>query len=82
MSRQEIKDRDGYTTLGYIENMPDGRQKALAKDGYTTLGHYDPQRNVTQRRIYNARAGQCISRLDLPKALAKSVSVGKKPATH
>ena len=51
MSRQEIKDRDGYTTLGYIENMPDGRQKTLAKDGYTTLGHYDPQRNVTLDKV-------------------------------
>jgi len=47
MSRQEIKASDGYTILGYIETMQDGRQKALAKDGYTTLGYYDAQRNMT-----------------------------------
>lgn len=47
MSRQEIKAADGYTILGYIETMPDGKQKALAKVGYTTLGYFDAQRNAT-----------------------------------
>jgi hypothetical protein len=47
MSREEIKDRDGYTILGYIETTPDGKQKAIAKDGYTTLGLYVSARNET-----------------------------------
>jgi hypothetical protein len=45
MSREEIKDRYA-ATLGYIETMPDGKQKALDKYAQT-LGYYDPKRNVT-----------------------------------
>jgi hypothetical protein len=30
MNRQEIKDGNGYTILGYIETMPDGR---VSKNG-------------------------------------------------
>ena len=44
---REIKDSNGYLTLGYIETMPDGKQRALDKNGYATLGYYDPGRNVT-----------------------------------
>ena len=47
MSREVIKGRDGFTTLGYVETMSDGKQKTLAKDGFTTLGFYDPKRNET-----------------------------------
>jgi len=46
MSRQTIQDKN-FRTLGYIETMPDGRQKALDKQ-FRTLGYYDPKRNETQ----------------------------------
>ena len=29
MSREVIKGRDGFTTLGYVETMSDGKQKTL-----------------------------------------------------
>jgi hypothetical protein len=45
MSREAIKDRD-HRTLGYIETMSDGRQRALSAS-YRTLGYYDPRRNIT-----------------------------------
>lgn len=45
MSRTAIKDRN-FRTLGYIETMPDGRQKALNAN-FRTLGYYDPHRDVT-----------------------------------
>ncbi|MBL0404452.1 hypothetical protein JKG68_10775 [Microvirga aerilata] len=45
MSRTAIKDRN-FRTLGYIETMPDGRQKALNAN-FRTLGYYDPRRDVT-----------------------------------
>ena len=47
MSREEIKDANGFATLGYIETMPDGKQRALDKNAFKTLGYYDPQRNLT-----------------------------------
>src|ERR1700676_3264366 len=47
MSKQAIKASDGFTILGYIETMPDGKQRGLAKDGYTILGYFDAQRNAT-----------------------------------
>ena len=46
MSREAIKDKN-FRTIGYIETMPDGKQKALDAN-FRTLGHYDPKRNVTQ----------------------------------
>ncbi len=45
MSRQVIKDRN-YRTIGYIETMSDGKQKALDAN-YRVLGYYDPRRDVT-----------------------------------
>ncbi len=45
MSRTAIKDRN-FRILGYIETMPDGRQKALYAN-FRTLGYYDPRRDVT-----------------------------------
>jgi hypothetical protein len=72
MSKQEIKASDGYTTLGYIETMPDGKQKALDKDGYTTLGYYDTQRNATIAKdgYTKLATGNVLSSSHLPKALA------------
>ena len=46
MSRQAIKDKQ-LRTIGYIETMSDGKQKALDPQ-LRTLGYYDPKRNVTQ----------------------------------
>jgi hypothetical protein len=46
MSRQAIKDKQ-FRTIGYIETMSDGKQKALDPQ-FRTLGYYDPKRNVTQ----------------------------------
>jgi hypothetical protein len=45
MSRETIKDRN-FRVLGYIETMPDGRQKALNAN-FRTLGYYDPRRDIT-----------------------------------
>lgn len=50
MSRETIKDKN-YRTLGYIETMSDGKQKALDAN-YRTLGYYDPKRNVTEDANY------------------------------
>jgi hypothetical protein len=46
MSRETIKDRN-LRTIGYVETMSDGKQKALDVN-LRTLGYYDPKRNVTQ----------------------------------
>jgi len=46
VSRQAIKDKQ-FRTIGYIETMNDGKQKALDPQ-FRTLGHFDPKRNVTQ----------------------------------
>lgn len=46
MSRQAIKDKQ-FRTIGYIETMNDGKQKALDAQ-FRTLGYFDPKRNVTQ----------------------------------
>lgn len=45
MGRQVVKD-ERLRTLGYIEQQPDGRLKAVnAKE--ETIGWYDPLRNLT-----------------------------------
>src|ERR1044071_1686414 len=54
MTRQTIQDKN-YRTIGYIETMADGRQKAL-DNNYRTLGYYDPKRNVTQDASYKTVA--------------------------
>ena len=46
VSREAIKNEHGQT-IGYIETMPDGTQKALDPD-YQWLGTYDPERKGTQ----------------------------------
>ncbi len=46
MGKETIKDKN-FRTLGYIETMSDGRQKATDAN-FRTLGTYDPKRNVTQ----------------------------------
>lgn len=62
MSRTAIRDRN-YRTLGYIETMPDGRQKALNAN-YRTLGYYDPDRDVTMDANYRTIArGNVLSAL-------------------
>lgn len=45
LSRQAIKDPN-QRTLGYIETLSDGRQKATDRNN-CTLGYYDPRRNAT-----------------------------------
>jgi len=62
MTRQTIQDKN-YRTIGYIETMADGRQKAL-DNNYRTLGYYDPKRNVTQDASYKTVAqGNVLSAL-------------------
>jgi len=62
MSRQEIKDKN-YRTIGYIETMSDGKQKALDAS-YRTLGYFDPRTNVTQDVSYRTIAqGNVLSGL-------------------
>jgi hypothetical protein len=46
MSREAIKDKN-FRTIGYVETMSDGKQKALDAN-CRRLGYYDPKRNVTQ----------------------------------
>jgi hypothetical protein len=46
MSREAIKDKQ-FRTIGYIETMSDGKQKALDSQ-FRTLGYFDPKRNITQ----------------------------------
>ncbi|QFI73968.1 hypothetical protein F8237_17070 [Bradyrhizobium betae] len=46
MSRQAIKDKN-FRTIGYIDTMSDGKQKALDAT-FRTLGYFDPKRNITQ----------------------------------
>ena len=46
MNRQPIKDRQ-FRTMGYIETLHDGKQKALSAQ-FRTLGHFDPKQNVTR----------------------------------
>ena len=54
MSREAIKDKN-FRTIGYIETMSDGKQKALDAN-FRTLGHYDPKRNVTQDASFRTLA--------------------------
>jgi hypothetical protein len=54
MSKETIRDKH-YKTLGYIETMSDGKQKALDAH-YKTLGYYDPKRNVTEDAHYRKLA--------------------------
>ena len=62
MSREAIKDKN-YRTIGYIETMSDGKQKALDAN-YRTLGYYDPKTNVTQDTNYRTVAqGNVLSGL-------------------
>jgi len=46
MSREAIKDNH-FRTIGYIERLANGEQKALNRN-FLTLGYYNPRRNVTQ----------------------------------
>lgn len=62
MSREPIKDKN-YKTLGYIETMNDGKQKALNAN-YKTLGFYNPKTNITQDANYRKIAsGNVLSSL-------------------
>jgi hypothetical protein len=62
MSREAIKDKN-YRTIGYIETMSDGKQKAMDAS-YRTLGYYDPKRNLTQDSNYRTIAqGNVLSGL-------------------
>jgi hypothetical protein len=62
MPRQAIKDKLNRT-LGYIETMSDGKQKALDHLN-RTLGSYDPKRNVTQDNLNRTIAqGNVLSSL-------------------
>jgi hypothetical protein len=54
MSRETIKDKN-FRTIGYVETMSDGKQKALDAN-FRTLGYYDPKRNVTQDANYRTVA--------------------------
>ena len=45
MSKETIRDRNDRV-LGYIETMPNGRQKATDRNS-RLLGWFDPERNVT-----------------------------------
>jgi hypothetical protein len=66
MARQAIKDKS-YNTIGYIETMSDGKQKAMDKS-YNTLGYYDPKRNVTEDKSYRRIAeGNVLSALIFEK---------------
>lgn len=62
MSRQAIKDKLNRT-LGYIETMSDGKQKAV--DALNrTLGYFDPKRNVTTDHLNRTLAqGNILSAL-------------------
>lgn len=46
MAKQAIKDKN-FRTIGYIEDMSDGKQKATNAN-HRTLGYFDPKANVTQ----------------------------------
>ena len=62
MARNAIKDKN-YRTLGYIEDMPGGKQKALDAN-YRTLGFYDPKTDATQDANYRTLAkGNVLSGL-------------------
>ncbi|KFG70907.1 hypothetical protein [Microvirga sp. BSC39] len=62
MGRKVIKDRNSRV-LGYIETMPDGRQKALNAN-FRTLGYYDPRRDVTADANFRTLArGNVLSAL-------------------
>ena len=45
VNRQAIKDRN-ERTLGYVETLSDGRQRATDVNN-KTLGYFDPKRNAT-----------------------------------
>lgn len=62
MARSAIKD-SRYRTIGYIEDMPGGKQKALDAS-YRTLGFYDPKTNKTVDASYRTIAnGNVLSGL-------------------
>jgi hypothetical protein len=62
MSREAIKDKN-FRTIGYIETMSDGKQKALDAN-FRTLGYYDPKRNATQDSSFRTIAqGNVLSGL-------------------
>ena len=50
MKRDAIKDTT-YRTIGYVETMPDGRQRALDAH-YRPLGYFDPKQGVTRDTAY------------------------------
>jgi len=62
VTKQTIKDKQ-FRTLGYIETMPDGKQKAT-DHLFRTLGYYDPKRNVTTDHLFRTLAqGNTLSAL-------------------
>jgi hypothetical protein len=62
MDRQAIKDNN-FRTIGYIETLLDGGQKALDAS-FKTLGYYDPKQNVTQDASFRTLAnGNVLSAL-------------------
>ena len=62
MSRTPIKGKN-YRTLGYIETMSDGKQKALDAN-FRTLGYYDPRYDDTKDANYRLIArGNVLSGL-------------------
>jgi hypothetical protein len=62
VSRATIKDKN-YITIGYIETMHDGTQKAMDRN-YVTLGYFDPRRDVTEDRNHVTIAnGNVVSAL-------------------
>lgn len=66
MSKETIKD-ERYNTIGYIETMSDGKQKAIDKS-YNILGYYDPKRNITEDKSYRKIAqGNVLSALIFQK---------------
>jgi hypothetical protein len=62
MSRKATKDRN-FRVLGYIEEMPNGRQTALNAN-FRTLGYYDSKRDVTTDANFRTLArGNVLSAL-------------------
>ena len=54
MKRDAIKDPT-YRTIGYVETMSDGRQRALDAH-YRPLGYFDPKQGLTKDTAYRPLA--------------------------
>ena len=66
MSKEAIKD-ERFHIIGYIETMPDGKQKAEDAK-FHIIGHYDPKTNVTtDERFHTIGHGNMLSALNLQK---------------